>query len=201
MGIGVRFRLAAPAYRSALLRAACEQDVAATRCAFDRKFAHFRAEPQESGGRADSDRNFRPILEEPRKAFRIASRCVFYGTQGECRSATACGAVRGDPHLSGVTRCRMQSASQRRRTNVSVAIGNLRRMREGGIRHHVGIPRRDAWRSASGVNSTARLLQQAGIIAYDHSHLTILNRRALEKVSCECYGASNAVYRCLMEGP
>jgi CRP-like cAMP-binding protein len=51
-----------------------------------------------------------------------------------------------------------------------------------------------------GVNLTARLLQQAGIIAYDHSHLTILNRRALEKVSCECYGASTAVYRCLMEG-
>ena len=52
-----------------------------------------------------------------------------------------------------------------------------------------------------GVNLTARLLQQAGIITYDHSHLTIRNRREFAKISCECYGASNAVYRCLMEGP
>ena len=50
------------------------------------------------------------------------------------------------------------------------------------------------------VRIVVQILQQAGIITYDHSHLTILNRRALEKVSCECYGASTAVYHCLMEG-
>ena len=38
-----------------------------------------------------------------------------------------------------------------------------------------------------GVNKAAGALQKDELISYSRGHMTILNRRALEKVSCECY--------------
>jgi hypothetical protein len=40
----------------------------------------------------------------------------------------------------------------------------------------------------SGVTVTAGTLKQAGLIHYASGHMTILDRPALEAVSCECYG-------------
>lgn len=39
----------------------------------------------------------------------------------------------------------------------------------------------------SGVTLSAQLLQRVGIISYRRGRITILNRRALEDVCCECY--------------
>jgi len=38
-----------------------------------------------------------------------------------------------------------------------------------------------------GVNKVAGNLQRDGLISYSRGHVTILNRRGLEKISCECY--------------
>ncbi len=37
------------------------------------------------------------------------------------------------------------------------------------------------------VNVVARTLQKAGLIAYKHGHITVLDREGLEAASCECY--------------
>lgn len=42
----------------------------------------------------------------------------------------------------------------------------------------------------TGVTGAAAVLQQAGLIRYKRGHVTILDRRALIKRSCECYGIS-----------
>ena len=39
----------------------------------------------------------------------------------------------------------------------------------------------------TGVSEVARKLQRAGLITYRRGHVTVLNRRGLEKASCECY--------------
>lgn len=38
------------------------------------------------------------------------------------------------------------------------------------------------------VTLAARTLQKVGLIEYSRGHVTILNRKGLEKASCECYG-------------
>jgi CRP-like cAMP-binding protein len=38
------------------------------------------------------------------------------------------------------------------------------------------------------VSLSASILQKAGLISYVHGRMKILNRRGLEKASCECYG-------------
>ncbi len=38
-----------------------------------------------------------------------------------------------------------------------------------------------------GVNKVAGNLQREGLISYSRGHVTVLNRKGLEKVSCECY--------------
>ena len=42
----------------------------------------------------------------------------------------------------------------------------------------------------AGVTYSANLLRRAGIIEYTRGHVTILDRKALEKRSCECYAVS-----------
>jgi len=42
----------------------------------------------------------------------------------------------------------------------------------------------------TGVTGAAAVLQRAGLIRYKRGHVTILDRRALIKRSCECYGIS-----------
>ena len=42
----------------------------------------------------------------------------------------------------------------------------------------------------TGVSGAARGLQRSGLIRYRRGQVTILNRRALERRSCECYGVS-----------
>ncbi|WP_036255902.1 Crp/Fnr family transcriptional regulator [Methylocapsa acidiphila] len=42
----------------------------------------------------------------------------------------------------------------------------------------------------TGVTAAAGALQRAGLIRYKRGHVTILDRRALENLSCECYGVS-----------
>jgi CRP-like cAMP-binding protein len=45
------------------------------------------------------------------------------------------------------------------------------------------------------VSIAARMLQQAGIITYVRGHITILDRKALEEASCECYGLIQRQYK------
>ena len=42
------------------------------------------------------------------------------------------------------------------------------------------------------VSGVAHALQEQGVIEYSRGHVTILNRAALEKISCECYAATRA---------
>lgn len=42
------------------------------------------------------------------------------------------------------------------------------------------------------VNIVAGTLQKAGLITYTHGHITVLDRKALEGSSCECYAAVKA---------
>jgi DNA-binding transcriptional regulator YhcF (GntR family) len=42
----------------------------------------------------------------------------------------------------------------------------------------------------TGVTAAAGGLQQAGLIRYTRGNVTILDRRGLERLSCECYGVS-----------
>ncbi len=43
-----------------------------------------------------------------------------------------------------------------------------------------------------GVNKVAGHLQREGFISYSRGHVTVLNRKALEKVSCDCYRTISA---------
>src|SRR5215207_7060689 len=45
------------------------------------------------------------------------------------------------------------------------------------------------------VTAAARLLQQAGLIAYKWGSVTVLDRAGLERVSCECYGVIREHYK------
>jgi Mn-dependent DtxR family transcriptional regulator len=38
-----------------------------------------------------------------------------------------------------------------------------------------------------GVTEAAGKLQKAGVISYKRGHISVLDRRKLERVSCECY--------------
>lgn len=49
----------------------------------------------------------------------------------------------------------------------------------------------------STVSLAAGALQKAGIIRYQHGHITILDRVGLENAACECYEAVAAEYRAL----
>jgi hypothetical protein len=39
----------------------------------------------------------------------------------------------------------------------------------------------------SSVSVSASTFQKAGLIAYKHGHVTIMNRRRLEEAACDCY--------------
>ena len=45
-----------------------------------------------------------------------------------------------------------------------------------------------------GVSSASRALQHLGIIRYRRGHISVLDRPALERASCECYGDTRADY-------
>ena len=49
----------------------------------------------------------------------------------------------------------------------------------------------------STVSIAASVLQRAGLIRYQHGHITILDRPGLENAACECYEAVAAEYRAL----
>ncbi len=54
----------------------------------------------------------------------------------------------------------------------------------------------------TGVTAAASALQRAGIIRYTRGNVTIIDRRALERRSCECYGVSKKEFdRLLGERP
>jgi CRP-like cAMP-binding protein len=52
-----------------------------------------------------------------------------------------------------------------------------------------------------GVTVAARLLQSTGAIEYDRGRITVLDRRLLEEVSCECYGIVREQFRRLLGWP
>ena len=63
------------------------------------------------------------------------------------------------------------------------------------IAHMLGVRR-------EGVTEAALALQRAGLISYRRGHITVLDRFAVEKRSCECYGVVRAEYdRLLPDDP
>jgi len=46
----------------------------------------------------------------------------------------------------------------------------------------------------SGVSEIANQLQQMGFISYRYGHIRILDRKALENFTCECYPAVKEKY-------
>jgi hypothetical protein len=46
----------------------------------------------------------------------------------------------------------------------------------------------------TGVSAAASALQRAGLISYKRGNVSILNRRGLERRSCECYAISKAEF-------
>ena len=50
------------------------------------------------------------------------------------------------------------------------------------------------------VSETASQLQQAGLISYTRGRLTIIDRPALERIACECYGIIRSTFARLLEG-
>ena len=53
----------------------------------------------------------------------------------------------------------------------------------------------------TGVTAAAGALQRAGLIRYSRGNVTILDRRGLERRSCECYGVSKKEFDRLLGGP
>jgi len=53
----------------------------------------------------------------------------------------------------------------------------------------------------AGVTVTARSLQAAGAIDYERGQITVLDRKRLEEMSCECYEAVREQYRQLLGWP
>jgi CRP-like cAMP-binding protein len=51
------------------------------------------------------------------------------------------------------------------------------------------------------VSVVAGMLQKAGYIAYRHGIMRVLDREALEAVSCECYGVTETFYDRIMKNP
>jgi CRP-like cAMP-binding protein len=52
-----------------------------------------------------------------------------------------------------------------------------------------------------GVSAASRSLQQRHIISYRRGHISVLDRPALERAACECYGDTRADYRRLFREP
>lgn len=50
----------------------------------------------------------------------------------------------------------------------------------------------------AGVTDVARLLQARKLIRYRRGHVTILNARALEAATCECYAAMKQIHAKIM---
>jgi CRP-like cAMP-binding protein len=51
----------------------------------------------------------------------------------------------------------------------------------------------------AGVTEAAKTLPQAGLIGYNRSKITILNRQELEAAACSCYGIIKAEYARLLD--
>ncbi|MFS8086533.1 MAG: Crp/Fnr family transcriptional regulator, partial [Acidobacteriota bacterium] len=51
-----------------------------------------------------------------------------------------------------------------------------------------------------GVNRVAGDLQREGLISYSRGHVTVLNRKGLDKVSCDCYRIAKAESDSLLNG-
>lgn len=51
----------------------------------------------------------------------------------------------------------------------------------------------------TGVTAAAGALQRAGLIRYKHGNVTIIDRRDLERLSCECYGISKNEFDRLLD--
>jgi CRP-like cAMP-binding protein len=49
------------------------------------------------------------------------------------------------------------------------------------------------------VTVVAGTLQKAGLITYRHGHVTIVDRQALERASCECYSAATALLQAVTD--
>jgi len=65
--------------------------------------------------------------------------------------------------------------------------GNELRMTQELIANMLGVRR-------EGVTAAALHLQQAGLIRYSRGHISVLDRAALERRSCECYGVVKKEY-------
>ncbi|SNY49377.1 cAMP-binding domain of CRP or a regulatory subunit of cAMP-dependent protein kinases [Arsukibacterium tuosuense] len=53
----------------------------------------------------------------------------------------------------------------------------------------------------SGITVAAGIMQEQQLISYSRGMITILNRKALQSMSCECYKAGKDDYRSLLGGP
>ena len=51
-----------------------------------------------------------------------------------------------------------------------------------------------------GVSGASRALQHRGIISYRRGHISVLDRRGLERAACECYGETRADFARLFNG-
>ena len=51
----------------------------------------------------------------------------------------------------------------------------------------------------TGVSGAAGALQRAGLIRYRRGIVTILDRRGLQRLSCECYGTSKREFDRLLD--
>jgi Mn-dependent DtxR family transcriptional regulator len=50
------------------------------------------------------------------------------------------------------------------------------------------------------VTVVAGTLQKAGLITYRHGRVTVVDRKALEQASCECYRAATDLLRAVTDG-
>ncbi len=72
--------------------------------------------------------------------------------------------------------------------------GNSLQMTQGLIANMLGVRR-------EGVTEAAGKLQARGAIAYRRGHIDVLDRRLLERLSCECYGVVRREYDRLFPAP